>query len=339
MRVTSYDRKVTHGTVIPDFKRRKKAGELLPHTAFRQTEIHGAGYGKYDVGDANGNRTWVTPDYWVSGFWYLTEVELYELAFPYHSETAPLLQSAAARIMGSGFDVGTFLGELRETLAMFPALLSRFIRFLKRKPVNMDWHQYWLEFNFGWRPIYEDIKTFVEAVNSATQKRGRYSERVGRSESYVDVEVSTYNDGVVSFTKTIETTINVSMRGSLTADVEPAKFRLSPVTTAWELITLSWMVDYFFSVGWALDALQLKLLASGNSASSGVRLSAVRQMQTSAPIFAGGRTGTVFQEALCEGYIEWRVPTRLSLKPQIRGEILSFDQLRNLLAVLRGVFR
>lgn len=161
---------------------------------------------------------------------------------------------AASRLATRYFDAGTFVAELRETIMSFKGLLRRFITLLTRpdfdKLVNA-----WLEVRYAWRPLYGDIQSFIKTVNRPRKKFPLYKERTGRSLTYSEHTKNVLTE-YGSYDLYVDLNVNVSARGNVYSKHAPAAFRVMPLTTAWELIPLSFIVDWFFSVGDALTRLE-----------------------------------------------------------------------------------
>lgn len=160
---------------------------------------------------------------------------------------------AASRLATRYFDAGTFVAELRETIMSFKGLLRRFITLLTRpdfdKVVNA-----WLEFRYAWRPLYGDIQSFIKTVNRPRRKFPLYKERTGRSLTYSEHTKTPMESD--RYDLYVDLNVNVSARGNVYSKHAPAAFRVMPLTTAWELIPLSFVIDWFFSVGDALTRLE-----------------------------------------------------------------------------------
>lgn len=72
--------------------------------------------------------------------------------------------------------------------------------------------------------------------------------------------------------------VSHSLRGSVTADIGVPKFRFNPVTTAWELVPCSFVIDWFLDVGQSLAAASFLAIAKRYVASWGVKIEIVRNI-------------------------------------------------------------
>lgn len=135
----------------------------------------------------------------------------------------------------------------------FKGLLKRFITLLTHtdfdKLINA-----WMEVRYAWRPLYGDIQSFIKTVNRPREKFPLYKERVGRSLTYSEHTKTPMGGGVYDLS--VDLNVNVSARGNVYSKYAPAAFRVMPLTTAWELIPLSFVIDWFFSVGDALTRVE-----------------------------------------------------------------------------------
>lgn len=266
----------TEGWDIDNYHARKKRGDLLPHTPFTQVEYTAEreSTSMYDVTVGNSRQTieqWIG----VSGkeTSYLDEMD-YDLPDLHY-----FVQSAAANIYSSGHDTLTFLAELKQARRMFERLVPRFVETLQRilrdaklsnwKALTMTLSNLWLEGRYGWRTLVMDLEDLSEVLQNIDEKRKRYSERSGTSFTDITSDSGTrvHGETQTSWIRTIS--YDISVRGSVTADISPPKFAFNPVTTAWELTRLSFVIDWLLDVGQALESLSFLALSSEHTASIG----------------------------------------------------------------------
>lgn len=179
----------------------------------------------------------------------------------------------------------TFIGELRESIAMIrkPAkYLAKNIdgylaacaairrlnrRIITRDILNKDLHSLWLEYSLGWAPfiaetkkgaealsrlINEDRKTF-QVSGSASDKTKQVTHSLSAIGSIADIIV----------TKDITTEASMVLRGAVRPKATGPVWRAMDlfgfntsefVPTIWELLPMSFVVDYFVNVGDILSA-------------------------------------------------------------------------------------
>jgi len=179
----------------------------------------------------------------------------------------------------------TFLGELRPTLAMLrmPAkgiwdLCWDYYRALKkRKRMNPNkWLDYapglWLEYSFGWKPLMMDIADAFSALNNLLKGDRVTVVKGAKSSSKLTYDtIDSYSPGQGFYTPhlwyvrrswTLEDEYvryrgAVRTRAATTFKDAAARWGFTPsdfVPTLWELLPWSFLVDYFVTIGDALDA-------------------------------------------------------------------------------------
>lgn len=182
------------------------------------------------------------------------------------SDINAVMLSACASAREAIHDTLTELAELRGTVDTFVSLVKRFGK-LKRKVVHRAWEltkrtkglniadamtTAWLEFRYAWMPIVYSLEDIQEALS--TLERGSVK---GRARSVVDLSDSkTVTDpngdgGRASYTTTTTITGHVTIRGYAigTFSTGGGRFGFDPLLTAWELVTLSFVVDWFIDIG------------------------------------------------------------------------------------------
>lgn len=322
------------GEEIPHFHKRMKLGELLPHTAFDSQKSSFDHRGSSMVFDhtnpaaAPGGVYRFTaegffPDGSVSSAY--TRVTLAEAAAAVPANIDNLTDVAAARIYSKGFDVATTLVELQQTRDLFKGIAGRWLKLAqalrRRKPKDV-WKEasnLYLEARYGWRPLKADLENLHSAIAEFDSKRKRYSENVRRIQSrdeVVDVHPipSVYGTWYFTTVKTIE----VSIGASVTADILPPRFAINPLTTAWEVIPLSFVVDWFVAVGNYLEAVSFTMIVDRYVASSGYQVKVSKEGYVSAYFPANGYTGSVSCQSYAEGVYRSRAPALLPSSPSIR---------------------
>lgn len=329
------DVRVATGTETPSFKKALRSGAILPLNAYSQyeTKVTSASsswnltglYGTTCSASSNETATHIpmnlvnpTPE--MFGIWLAKagfDGQLY-------------CQEAAARLATRYFDAGTFVAELRETIMSFKGLLRRFISLITKpnfdKIINA-----WLEVRYAWRPLYFDILSFIKTVNRPKEKYPLYKERVGRKIDYSEHELLDFG----SYNILYDLNVTISGRGSVYSKYEPAAFRVAPLTTAWELVPFSFIVDWFFSVGSALTAWETKTEFPDLTCSSSYKLDYSINAEVQ-DFHVEGWTGSLNSQSSGNGWAIARNPTSLSTEVKFQPH-LGILELIDLLAIARQV--
>lgn len=181
------------------------------------------------------------------------------------------------------FQGGVFIGELRETLHSIrhPAQklregVSSYLSACKKgrgrtrspKSKRRFLSQTWLEYSFGWRPLFHDIDSGAKALARINADLARYLIPIrgfGKDESMLPTVGGAGEDyGHLRARWNVEKIETISDRfyGAIwsrpdqAALMSPSLLGFNPsqfVPTIWELIPFSFLVDYFTNIGSILD--------------------------------------------------------------------------------------
>lgn len=173
---------------------------------------------------------------------------------------------ALARLKAGTMDYATSLVEMRQTIAMFTSfrgnlmtriervaeawrLRNRGKKFASEKKAWESFSQFWLEYRFGWRILYYDLKTLYEFANrdegtpiltfgqrrTFSKKENRSLFRIGNRNCGVDVGYSLEYEEVVS--------AGYSARVDLASLGNPVA-----LNTLWEVLPWTLVIDMFLNV-------------------------------------------------------------------------------------------
>lgn len=267
--ISRYDRWSMEGVELPNFFRRMRAGELLPHTAYRKTIQTGYASGDYSNTYKNDDRRYCTNGrvYYdptvnqghIDKAWELCPID-----------PKMLVQSCAASLYSQGWDTLTFAAELNKTIAMFKDAKKSLINLLRLKnPLRS-----WLEYRYGWRILVYDLIEIDKALASlGKSKRTRFSQRVGQSVSYTWDDTRILLDwSSCDWYQNYSYNVELSLRGSVTADISPPTFQFNPAVTGWEILTFSFIIDWFYRVGPWLEAMSFLVISDNYAASWGSKM-------------------------------------------------------------------
>lgn len=186
---------------------------------------------------------------------------------------------------------GTFLAEATQTADLLASTSSDILHMLialkKGKLKSKDFPgrkragDMWLEWQYGWRPLYDDVKgmfddlqngikfpPLIHASSTVTSRREKHWTPTG------------YRPSTSKTTEVFRTHIwaELSSRGLATAQ----NMSLSPLSIGWELVPWSFAVDWFVPVGQTLQAL---------TASAGLSFVGGFRSETNDYEFSGDGTG------------------------------------------------
>lgn len=305
------------GQDIASFHKLVKQGVLLPHTDFVHVVRKGYGYGHTETSGAKW-RTWSVGNIPYFDYWGISEDDLYAHAPGDYKKHAA---AAAAKIYTSGHDTLTFLAELSQLKGLFVETGVK----LATMRIPSNWRALssdWLSGRYGWRVLYYDILSLNKAIKNLNNTRKRFSEKVGNTTTtrVTTVPAAPIHSTSCSIAHEVQDIIKVGVHGSVTADIEIADFQFNPLRTAWELIPLSFVIDWFLSIGQSLAAASFMLTASEYTASAGYRVSMTRNYHTNVTVNPG-YGANVSYSGYCNASLEVRTPTSVSLTPHFQVKL------------------
>lgn len=347
--VSSNARRFMEGEDVANFHARKARGDILPHTRFVQTEWDGkflgghAEWAHVSNGQAADCPDWPGPDrYRLSdgpeGNDPTASADMHYAQ--YH------VQRAAERIYTKGWDAMTFSAELPKLSNQLQSLAKR-LGGLRRAPLKTlkrvrrsDILGTWMEGRYAYRTLALDLQDMHDAFTAFDEQRRIWSERSGYSYHDRETEEETLD---VSFTSALRTNVVVetqhsfSVRGSVTALIEPHRIITNPITTAWELVPLSFVIDWVLDMGTFLNSVAFQASASQIACSQGYQCKSVRTITgEGSPI--DNYTGSENFSYIITGLRQSREPTTINFKPQLTDRMPTGFELLDLTALTRAVF-
>lgn len=307
--------KSTSGYSIPGFSKLKREGRLLPHTPFKQIEYQIEGTGAYHLFDG-GVTEYKYFDVWVHNTDLTFTVDQAEGNIA-PIDYGVYVQAAAAKAY-STWDALTFLAEWKQTKEMFSSALGRLhnateatnrayqrkkggavifkptlnakIAYSNLKSAQLSKKRVKrladldLEYRYGWRPVVSDMKNILEAIDRLRKRFEIVTARSYGSHHYTETEtvVKSFNSGAYGLNVETQTDYDIRIRGSVAAKMGSfwSHITFNPVVTAWELIPLSFVWDWFFTVGKSLEAASFSLMADETTSSGGSRKVITRTYKT-----------------------------------------------------------
>jgi hypothetical protein len=225
-------------------------------------------------------------------------------------------QEAAAQIYGNGFDALTALAEFKTVGHQFLSV-GKTLRNLMGSRRIKDLSSEYLNYRYGWRPLIMDIQNLTDAILTYNEKRSRYSQRAGATTRTTHQRNFSASWGFFNVACSVYDDVTVSHRGSVCADIEVPKFQFNPLQTAWELVPLSFVVDWFVNIGRSISALTFRLNCSDYVASVGYKITIKREFEASMTTTKSGfGSGIGFrQTGNSDAILIKRQPTSVSFKP------------------------
>jgi hypothetical protein len=182
-------------------------------------------------------------------------------------QTLSMIRNPAKGLRGLADDARQMLKDVRRASSRFTNAAGSRARSNTIKSITENLSSAWLEAQFGWKPLLNDIKDGSEALGSLMNKQMPKTVRISRrakvagNPSEVEVEHS------VSWIKWKTTTVAASdceviYRGAMRVDAQdPVMMRAetlgfnpgSFLPTVWELIPYSFLIDYFTNVGEVIE--------------------------------------------------------------------------------------
>lgn len=350
----SYSGQLTGGTYLmskgqctPRYNALVRQGKLIPYTQWIQDEFmvldRSAHPGRIK------KTTSQKGDYfsdWVSGgrtssYYAPSRTSSNDKVLAVSPSPSYLLNQAAASAYSShSFDVGTFLGELPETLRMLGKTVQRFSDIKQRKfkkLKNFDPHSFLLEARYGWSPMYRDLKSlhrqFLRQKRSITRVVGRSQASASTSDS----DSSTGGDAIRSINYAWSDDIQITSMASVAADYAHSAWKLNPIATGYELIPYSFVVDWFWNLSQAIRASSLLLGSSQLTACAGLKIQTTRTFTLTATALSG-YTYTTSPNGSCSStaIVTERYPTSVPYLPPIKVN-LDGNKIADLIAMIAGL--
>jgi hypothetical protein len=134
----------------------------------------------------------------------------------------------------------------------------------------------WLQYRYGWRTLYMDMVQLSKVISDLDSDRKRYIERVGGNFTTSLSSINTWDYVSSTGSYTVDTEIEIGLRGIVAADIEPPSFQFNPVVTAWELTKFSFIIDWIIQVGQWINAMSFLALQTKYYAASSLSIDVTR---------------------------------------------------------------
>lgn len=183
-----------------------------------------------------------------------------------------IVQEALANMRSELWDVGTLMAEAGKTAALVNGakartvarmetilgVMSRYGRWRDRdlRELLDQFSSLWMEYRYGWRLLYYDLESAQEAYQRISEKISVVYKRYTVSAN-LSGSISTSWSPVGSTPFDVRWTQNYDSlgRGGVMGHIDlEAPISVDPIVTTWEVIPFSFIADWFFNVGEALQA-------------------------------------------------------------------------------------
>lgn len=282
---------------VQNYRKIRREGGLLPLNQYKRTSLSS----EYISGSYNASHTSEDIVAYFSGKPNLGNINSWQLAensidqFISSDELQYVVQKAAAKFYTGGFDALTFLAEFKQLIAMFAGLVPTLLGLVRKTPLNQFGRKLAdldLQWRYGWRTFYyelQEIAQLLERLDDADRKlfkaRGESHAFISPPPTFATLE---WDPSIWSFTSTVDVT--VSYRGLVVGSAPPPRVTFNPLLTAWEVVRLSFVLDWFVNVGQWLAALQYATFHPEHVSAGGYQASVVKQTTGTSTNKAGWST-------------------------------------------------
>lgn len=184
-----------------------------------------------------------------------------------------LVTTVVAEANSATFDLSTELAEMPETIKMIVAGIKTGINLLVKARREMmkslssgslpkDVAAIWMTYRYGIMPI---MYTIEDAVSLLEAESRVFQSFRGRQDDTLEIEVSGYK-GKIGYQQRVFLKQRYALESSW---IQGIKF--DPLATAWELVPLSFVFDWFFQVGDYLTALGTPSAVGERAATDSIR--------------------------------------------------------------------
>lgn len=270
---------VSRSSSGPGWRRARNAGGILPVNPYSISKIETfrkGTNGKTVVVGACPSREVENQDLYYTGFESLPSG--WKVPDPTSGDVAGAVNSAISDSSAGVMQLGVTALEAKETWQLLKGAVPR-LKAIWKKCVydaprrGVSPQTLWLEYRYGWQPIYFELRAAVAAFNGKFYE-GMRQHGTGRRE-LTDSKQQTVVTNLGTLSRTVSYSLDWKIRisGFALSQVESqtmAKYGLNPVTTIWEKVTYSFMIDWIWDIGSWLSNLSLglsgyKLVSSGHS--------------------------------------------------------------------------
>lgn len=202
-------------------------------------------------------------------------------ADPSAPDDSNLLIEALAKVNTDAWDLGTFLAEITKTVGLINRFRgnverrsSSIVQSLKARKVRpwastaavlTAFSESWLEYRYGWRTLVFDLQDIAEALERLNQLKSRPKRGSSFAETVAENSVQMQLTPYISFIAGTPTPMGSTLaRFDVTYSQVRSRYArasvmvealandlafIDPLTTAWEIVPFSFIVDWFVNIG------------------------------------------------------------------------------------------
>lgn len=326
------------GWRTPGWRKIRNSGALLPMTRWSKFQVSSAVTASERYWCDSSNRKRKYTNYWrawpdlstMGKTWFESRMDI-------NPDLEYYVQQAAAAIYSKGWDAGTFLAEIGQLRRMLSGVGKK-IDDLSQGRSPGELHNLWLEGRYGWRTLLYDIQDLREVLSSANERRSRYREQKGATLTGSTSDSSTGSSAGITAEDSYDLSWTVNARGVVIADIDVPDFQFNPLTTAWEVTRLSFVVDWLLNVGQALEAASFTLMAKDHKACGGYKVDFNLVGQSRLVSKGSNVSATHSADWTSLGTIVSREPMSVSSLPRMKLRLNEFKVI-DLLALVRQRLR
>jgi hypothetical protein len=331
---------------VPHFHKRKAKGELLPlnqYSRVSQTSNYISGnYSTQHKTDPD-IRALFEGKPQITGLPWILNKEAAISLYVENEELQFAVQKAAAKFYTSSFDALTFLAEFKQLIRMFSNLVPTLIGLVRRTPANQFGRKLAdldLQFRYGWRTFYyelQELKQLLDGLNKPDRKLFKATAMSGASVP-IDSSPQTIIWEGATWQCMTTTSVTLSYKGLVYGTDIPPKLTFNPILTAWEVVRLSFVIDWFIAIGQWLAALQFATIHKDHTSAGGYSLSVVRETTCQAVSNANfNPTGSANFMSILD--IKARVPMSVPKMPLVKLRLDSWKIIDLLALLLQALSR
>lgn len=304
------------GEDLPHFHARKRRGELLPATNWREED--------FSLSASRGGEVHAVNQPCVR--WYGSAAAVAWSTFQGHGQELPdnrdlLAQRAMDKLYrGKAFDLYTFWGERHDITRTYKDIVRNARDLWNRtkragiKPENRV-----LDYAYGWRQIVkaiEDIIAVGQRYRDTPRDFWRAKSELGTQLCDTSSESPITVGNMYYLTHGVTKVASYNERVVVTSRITPPMVLIDPITGSWELLRFSFILDKIVDVGSWLGALMGSVWFHDAVYAYGTKLTYTEQHDISWD-HAGTYDGNVFETATYVQYVTTRSPFSPSfIRPQ-----------------------